>query len=428
MVRWLLSVLSAGLAVIVVAPMAFAETDSVRFDFDASDPNAVHTWTTPDGVTEITVEAAGGGGGGAQNTASGVEAEWSGGAGALVEATVTTSGGEAFTIGVGGWGSGYRNVGGGGGGGGASILTGSNSMIIAGGGGGAGVSGDGGAAGGTNGRGGNGSPTGSLQAFGKGASGGTGAHTANVPLNGMFDYKGRDFVSGDATLDGRGFGGARVGGAGSAFTSLNYGGLGGAGYGGGAAGTYGGRGYSRGGGAGGSTAQGSAVDADSITYSAGGGSGGFGATRGQAGWVIITWTVPVRRTVEANSPREVRGEAPIYSVSLRAPAGMSCASAQETSDGAWVRLPSAAECAPVAQAPTPMSGSSGGMSPSAEPLLLGWATIPDFPVELAQRQVANGWGAYELTDENGQLTAVFIPAGNWAALAGDAQFFPVWSE
>lgn len=59
--------------------------------------------------------------------------------------------------------------------------------------------------------------------------------------------------------------------------------------------------------------------------------------------------------------------------------------------------------------------------------LLGWSTSADFPVAIAQRQVDQGWGAYELTNEAGQLTAVFIPAGHSALVSGGNTLHPIWS-
>jgi hypothetical protein len=44
-----------------------------------------------------------------------------------------------------------------------------------------------------------------------------------------------------------------------------------------------------------------------------------------------------------------------------------------------------------------------GGSASHEPVnqtrvspILGWATYEEFPVDIAQRQIDNGWGAYEI--------------------------------
>ena len=405
-----LAVLASGVALVVIAPSAFAETDSVRFEYGENG-----TWTVPDRVTEIEVEVAGGGGGGTRNTVSG--ADNTGGTGALVTATLGTSAGNTFSIGIGGGGAGRRSHSGGGGGGGASVLSGTDVLVIAGGGGGAGVSGGSGSGGGVGGQGGNGGPAG--QSFGRGGKDGIGGHT-NTGFS-AFRYDGREYVEGDPTDDGRGFGGAAVGGAGSAFTNFNYGGLGGAGYGGGAAGTWGGRGSSRGGGAGGSTAQGAAVDLLSVVYSAAGGAGGVGNFAGTAGWVVITWVVPaplpdpeIASSGEVPVPRQ-----PVV-VQLTMPSGLSCSPPQSDASGLWVQLPAVNECSPA------NSGRSAAVDENPAELL-GWATTPTFPVDIAQRQVDNGWGAYELFNATGAITAVFVPAGGWTRASSDTNLFPIWS-
>jgi len=404
-------VAAGGLAAVVFASSALAETDSVRFEYGENG-----TWTVPDGVTEIEVEVAGAGGGGTNNTTN--DADNSGGDGALVSATVAATPGEDLTIGVGGGGTGRSDYGGGGGGGGASIVTGTDLLVIAGGGGGAGVSGDGGDAGGTNGRGGNGGPSG--QAFGKGGYNGTGGKTNH--WHPTFLFNGNDYDPGNPNDDGEGYGGAAVGGAGSTFQSYNQGGLGGAGYGGGAAGTYGGVGYSRGGGAGGSTAQGTTVDSLTITYSAEGGAGGFGNQAGGNGWIVITWIVPRRATQASGTPTE--NESPTVTIQLRMPTGMACSGLEQDPSNAWVRLPTHAACS----AQDTRSSEVSTPSPESSTTLLGWATTPDFPRDIAQRQVDKGWGTYELTDDDGNLSAIFIPAGGWAGAQTDINLHPIWSE
>ncbi len=82
--------------------------------------------------------------------------------------------------------------------------------------------------------------------------------------------------------------------------------------------------------------------------------------------------------------------------------------------GTWIILPGANDCT------TPPS------KPGAT--LLGWATNPNFPVEIAQRQVDNGWGAYETFNADGQSTGVFIPAGGATFLSASGNLYPIWSE
>ena len=103
---------------------------------------------------------------------------------------------------------------------------------------------------------------------------------------------------------------------------------------------------------------------------------------------------------------------PIYVLTLGNTPGVSCRSSESASSGSWLVLPSAADCS--ATAGTPMGQ------------LLGWATTPDFPREIAQRQVSNSWGAYEIFDSNGRISAVFIPAGGATRVTGSGTLYPIW--
>lgn len=82
--------------------------------------------------------------------------------------------------------------------------------------------------------------------------------------------------------------------------------------------------------------------------------------------------------------------------------------------GQWVSLPGSASCQ---------------MSPeSPHAQLLGWATSPTFPVNIAKRQVDNRWGAYETFDSGGRLSGVFIPAGGYAHLSSNNTLYQIWSN
>jgi len=82
--------------------------------------------------------------------------------------------------------------------------------------------------------------------------------------------------------------------------------------------------------------------------------------------------------------------------------------------GSWVTLEAASDCTPPPSTP--------------DATLLGWATDPDFPVDIAQRQVDNGWGAYETYNDEGKLTSVFIPAGGAAQLTNSNTLYAIWSN
>lgn len=104
-----------------------------------------------------------------------------------------------------------------------------------------------------------------------------------------------------------------------------------------------------------------------------------------------------------------------YTLSLSAGDGASCAPSEVSGrQNNWVTLPESRACTN-----TTRSGAS---------VLLGFATTPDFPVDIAQRQVTHGWGAYELFNERGEITAVFIPAGGATLMTGTRTMYAIWSS
>ena len=101
-------------------------------------------------------------------------------------------------------------------------------------------------------------------------------------------------------------------------------------------------------------------------------------------------------------------------LSVAADAGVVCKDGSSVAGyiGQWVTLPGQSDC-------------SLSSRPGAR--LLGWSTSASFPVAIAQRQADHGWGAYQLTDEAGNVTAVFIPAGHDAYVSGSNTLHPIWS-
>ena len=85
----------------------------------------------------------------------------------------------------------------------------------------------------------------------------------------------------------------------------------------------------------------------------------------------------------------------------------------ETTIGSWLSLP----------APSEVSGTGD----NAGKKFLGVATSEDFPVEIAQRQIDNGWGAYEIYSDDGSLLSVFIPAGYSVHVTAAPRVFAIWS-
>ena len=85
----------------------------------------------------------------------------------------------------------------------------------------------------------------------------------------------------------------------------------------------------------------------------------------------------------------------------------------ETTIGSWLSLP----------APSEVSGTGD----NAGKKFLGVATSEDFPVDIAQRQIDNGWGAYEIYSDDGSLLSVFIPAGYSVHVTAALRVFAIWS-
>lgn len=74
----------------------------------------------------------------------------------------------------------------------------------------------------------------------------------------------------------------------------------------------------------------------------------------------------------------------------------------------------------------PESGDVVGVGENEGKVFLGVATTPEFPVAIAQRQVDNGWGAYQRFDENGEVASVFIPAGGSMFVWTQPRLYSVW--
>jgi len=106
---------------------------------------------------------------------------------------------------------------------------------------------------------------------------------------------------------------------------------------------------------------------------------------------------------------------PEFTINLITSDGAQCTQRDVSAPrGLWVELPAAADCSPPTSQPTAT--------------LLGWATNADFPVDIAQRQVNNGWGAYQTFNDDGKLTGVFIPAGGATFVSNSTNLYPIWSE
>jgi YVTN family beta-propeller protein len=82
--------------------------------------------------------------------------------------------------------------------------------------------------------------------------------------------------------------------------------------------------------------------------------------------------------------------------------------------GSWKQLPASVDVV--------------GVGENAGKTFLGVATREDFPVAIAQRQVDNGWGVYEIYDADGRLESVFIPAGKSLHVTAAPRLHAIWSQ
>lgn len=134
-----------------------------------------------------------------------------------------------------------------------------------------------------------------------------------------------------------------------------------------------------------------------------------------SGYPFLTVFYSTNPCGDSPSPSSSSPEPAVVELTLSPTDGTVCTSRGESGAiGTWLSLPSADDCTPPA------------MTPDA--LLLGWATTPGFPLAIAQRQVDNGWGAYEIFNDDGRLTAVFIPAGGSTVVSSAGELYPIWSS
>jgi len=379
----------------------------------------------PEGTQSATVVVIGGGG--ASGTAESTRLSGAGGNGAHVTADIDLANITNLTATVGAGGQGGSSVGGAGGGFSAVYRGLSQAavdvLIVAGGGGGGGR--------------GNGQASGNAGSGGHGAALDTAAGGVGEsgPGNGFLPggQGGNAGKGGEAGND-KGNPGENwnLGGAGGSAAALEGGG--GSGYGGGGSGGADGNASrgAAGGGAGGSFAD--PTLASNVVYrtlgaTSGANVAGAGAARvtdpdssgstrgeaGRAGSITITFfirTNPAPSTTSSPTPTQRS-----MALDFTLPSDVRCNfTAVEASQGSWVQVPSASDC------------TISGRATESVPTLLGWATDADFPVAIAQRQVDNGWGAYETKDEAGQLTGVFIPAGGYTSVTSDTNLHPIWSD
>lgn len=147
--------------------------------------------------------------------------------------------------------------------------------------------------------------------------------------------------------------------------------------------------------------------------------GDYGANP-TCGGATFSWTVGVAPTPTPpipgppNPTNAAVSQPAEVSLSLDlAASGASCkeGSAATGVMGAWLFLPAADDC-------------SSTTDPSAK--LLGWSTSANFPVDRAQSQVDNRWGAIDEIFDGVRM--IFIPAGQATFVSGPNSLFPIWAS
>ena len=97
-----------------------------------------------------------------------------------------------------------------------------------------------------------------------------------------------------------------------------------------------------------------------------------------------------------------------------AASGASCTGGNPTGySGTWMALPKSDDC------------KQSGPNAKAGAKLLGWSPNANFPVDVAQNQIAKSWGVYD--GPIGGVRMIFIPAGMSTYVSGSNTLYPVWS-
>ena len=95
-----------------------------------------------------------------------------------------------------------------------------------------------------------------------------------------------------------------------------------------------------------------------------------------------------------------------FPLTLQAQGGPSAVEAEAEVDPGWVQLPGV------------------GATGKSDRAFLGWSTSPDFPVERARTQVANGWGAIDEVIDGHRM--ILIPAGGFTEVTGPTKLYAIW--
>lgn len=112
-------------------------------------------------------------------------------------------------------------------------------------------------------------------------------------------------------------------------------------------------------------------------------------------------------TEEGPCPNQGSDTAAIRALSFDSNVGRCTSTGLTARDGAWISLPAVGDCA--------LRGRT----------LLGWSTSLNFPVAIAQRHIAQGWGVYDGPIDGVRM--IFVPAGGHVLISGDNTLHAIWT-
>ena len=140
----------------------------------------------------------------------------------------------------------------------------------------------------------------------------------------------------------------------------------------------------------------------------------------QGGWRVLSQDFSLRTYVDVPAaPSNGSGSQSVAPQSVNVDIGLDTGEipapwSGETTIGSWFSLPASSEVS--------------GTGDNAGKKFLGVATSEDFPVDIAQRQIDNRWGVYEIYGDDGSLKSVFIPAGYSMHITAAPRVFAIWSN
>lgn len=118
------------------------------------------------------------------------------------------------------------------------------------------------------------------------------------------------------------------------------------------------------------------------------------------------------RTTTEEGPCPIQGSntvdvAAMRTLSFDSTVGRCTSTGRSARDGSWISLPAVGDCA--------LHGRT----------LLGWSTSLNFPIAIAQRQIAQRWGVYDGSIDDVRM--IFVPAGGHVLISDDNTLHAIWT-